>query len=192
MAFCPACGSAIEPDAAFCPVCGRSLSRAVPVAAVPAATTAAVGRSHLRRNALVLIIAVVVIAAALLVLGGGVLRTSHTQVVAGGYAVIPEGYFSSRNFSIPAGASNAVVSGSFQASGDFNNQITVLIMSQADFLVWQQGTQVQTYYDSGQVTGASVSVPLPAGNQYVVVFDDTFTGAASTAITGQLTLSYTT
>jgi zinc ribbon protein len=192
MAFCPSCGSAIEPDAAFCPVCGRSLSGTAPVAAAPVAATAPAGRSHLRRNALVLIVLVVVVAAAVLVLGGGILQTNHTQVIAGGSTVIPEGYFSSRNFSVPAGASNAVVSGNIQASGDVNNQITVLIMSQTDFLSWQQGAQVQTYYDSGQVTSASVSVALPAGNEYVVVFDDTFTGAASTAITGQLTLSYTT
>lgn len=150
------------------------------------------GKSHRRRNTAVLVVIAVVIIAAALLLGGGLFPAHHSQVIASGYSVIPEGHFTDTVFSVPVGASDPVVTGIFTASGDFNNQITVLIMSAADFQSWENGVQVVPYYNSGQVSGASVSVPLPAGNYYVVVYYDTFAGAASTVVTGQLTLSYTT
>jgi hypothetical protein len=178
-------------DAISCPTLGSILSGPAPGPLDPAPSSPTVGRSHFKRNALlVIIVALAVAAAALWLLGGGLFQAPHTEVVASGYAVIPEGYYTDTAFSVPAGATHALVSGSFTASGDSDNQITVLIMSQANFQNWEQGIHVEVYYDSGQVSGASVSVALPPGSEYAVVYDNTFTGAASTVISGQLTLSY--
>jgi len=123
-------------------------------------------------------------------LEGGLSSHTQTVVVASGAAVVPPAYYRYDTFSVPAGVGNPVLSGSFTASGDFNNQITVLVMSQAGFSSWQTGVAVKTYYDSGQVSGATVDVPLAAGQIYVVVFWNTFSTVSATNIFGTITLTY--
>ena len=64
------------------------------------------------------------------------------------------------------------IRGSFTASGGSGNDIRVLIMDSTAFTNWQNGHQVNIYYDSGQQTTGSISTSLPNGpGTYYLVYN---------------------
>jgi hypothetical protein len=83
-------------------------------------------------------------------------------------------------FSIPYGASNAHVSGTFSATGGSGNDIIVYVSD-------SYGT---TLYNSGQVSNGSFNVNLTPGSNYSLVFDNTFSTVSSKTVTAQATLNY--
>jgi len=196
LASCPSCGTEIVQNTIFCRSCGRRL---VPEAggmqatsAPPSGRPAQDPNPHRTRNAaIVAVIVIIAVAGLIFALGGGLSNHTQTVVIASGAAVVPPAFYRYDAFTVPSGAGNPVLSGSLTANGDFNNQITVLVMSQADFASWQSGVAVQNYYDSGQVSGASLDVPLSAGQSYVIVFWNTFSTVSATNIFGTITLTYT-
>jgi hypothetical protein len=193
---CPSCGTETVQSMVFCHSCGQ---RVVPEAGGMQATSsppsggpAQIPNPHRTRNvAIVAVILVLAVAGLIFVLDGGLSNHTQTVVVASGAAVVPRAFYRYDAFTVPSGAGNPVLSGSFTVNGDFHNQITVLVMSQADFAIWQSGVAVQNYSDSGQVSGASLEVPLSAGQSYVIVFWNTFSTVSATNIFGTITLTFT-
>src|SRR5207244_10907833 len=55
-------------------------------------------------------------------------------------------------FSTPNNAINPTVSGRFTASGGTGNDIAVMVLSQEDFINWQNGHASTAYYSSGKTT----------------------------------------
>src|SRR5208283_2529815 len=91
-----------------------------------------------------------------------------TVNIASGIITIYLGPYETYQINVPAGAKNAVLSGTFNAHyGD--ESIAVCIMNSTNYVNWQNGRTGTTYYSSGQVTTGSFNVNLPAGTTYYFV-----------------------
>ncbi len=117
-------------------------------------------------------------------------QSSSNNIVNGLITVSP-GNYEYYQVSVPAGAYNVQLSGTFTASGGSGNDIIVSVMDQTDFVNWQNGHQASTYYDSGQVTTDSFSVTLPAGAIYYLVYSNEFSIISTKNVNTQANLSYT-
>lgn len=73
----------------------------------------------------------------------------------------------------PSGATNVSLQGNFTASGGSGNDVEAYVLSEADFVNWQNGHPAKTYYNSGKVTVGNISVNLPAdAGTYYLVFNN--------------------
>lgn len=72
-------------------------------------------------------------------------------------------------FSIPPGASNSSVSGTFTAQGGSDNDIKVYIIDSADFWNYTNNNDFSYLYYSGQIHTASFSVNLSSGDYYLLL-----------------------
>jgi hypothetical protein len=83
--------------------------------------------------------------------------------------------FSYFKLDIPAGASSVSLHGNFTASGGLGNDIEVVLLSQNDFVNWQNGHEAMSFYNSGKVTVGNINVNLPANaGTYYLVFNNKF------------------
>ncbi len=214
--FCPSCGKQIQENNSFCPHCGKPISvnnaqsqptmQSTPQPLQSPQNTAPkpVHVSHTGRNigigllvAFFLIIAVIMAASYLNSLnsnGGGngtdLFQTTHTTNIVNGLATVNSNSYETYTFTIPSGASNIQVSGSFTASGGSGNDIKVLILAQSDFTNWKNGHSAQCYYQSGQTTTGTISASLPTSGTYVLVFDNTFSVFSQKNVNTQADVSY--
>jgi hypothetical protein len=145
---------------------------------------------------LVGVILIIIVFAAFIALdnGGGnsgsIFPTTHTVNLVNGLVTINANYYEYYTFTIPSGASNIQVSGSFTASGGSGNDIKVLILDQSDFTNWQNGHSAQTYYQSGQETTGTISATLPTSGTYVLVYDNTFSLISQKNVNTEADVSY--
>lgn len=102
--------------------------------------------------------------------GGGGGGTSSPVYIVNGSITIGALNSTDYRFSVPAGASGVSVKGSFTASGGTGHDIGVLIMNSTVFTDWQDGSPVSVYYDSTLKTSGTISVALPAGGTYCLVY----------------------
>ncbi len=100
------------------------------------------------------------------------------------------GYFDYEPFNVTAGAMNVTVSGNFSASGGTGNDIEVYIMNSTQYNSWYNDEQTSVYYDSGQVTASTISLSLPPGQSYYLIFDNSFSSISSKTVSGEITLTY--
>lgn len=66
-----------------------------------------------------------------------------------------------------------------------------MVMDQTDFVNWQNGHQVSTLYNSGQLTTASVSASLPGSGTYYLVYSNAFSTFSSKSVNTQVNLTFT-
>ncbi|MFZ0961720.1 MAG: hypothetical protein WAO35_12505 [Terriglobia bacterium] len=93
-------------------------------------------------------------------------------------------------FSVPAGATQAMVKGIFRASGGSGNDIQVVIASPMEFQNWINGHQAQVFYSSGKVTTGTINVEnIPPGD-YILAFNNKFAALSRKQVTAVVTLSY--
>lgn len=114
----------------------------------------------------------------------------HSINIVNPYDLIPvnAGSYKEYSFTVPSGAKNAHVVGSFiEATG---NDIIVLIMDWTAFVNWQTGHQVSFYYSSGQLTTSDFDVSLPADKTIYVVYSNTLSLTGKTVIS-KVDLNYT-
>jgi sRNA-binding regulator protein Hfq len=83
-------------------------------------------------------------------------------------------------FSVPNGATNAHVSGTFFATGGSGNDIIVHVYD----------VNGNALYSSGQVSTGNFNVNLSSGSNYSLVFDNTFSTVSPKSVTAQATLNY--
>jgi len=128
-----------------------------------------------------IIVIVVIAAAAVAILAAN--QALHppvsTSIVSNTITVAP-GTTQKFTFSVPAGASNAHISGTFSATGGSGN----------DIIVYVSDSYGNALYNSGQVTTGNFNVNLTAGSNYSLVFDNTFSTVSSKTVTAQATLNY--
>ncbi|HEX6561968.1 MAG TPA: hypothetical protein VF016_08090 [Nitrososphaera sp.] len=140
---------------------------------------------------IVAIIAVMIIGAA--ASNGGlssVGKSKHSiQLMSGNVAVNP-GHYQSYQFNVPSGATNTKVTGTFYASGGSGNDIVVTILSQTDYINWQNGHSSSTNYNSGKVTTGNINTNLPDGETYYLVFDNSFSIISAKNVSGNIQLEY--
>ena len=117
--------------------------------------------------------------------------TSVSSNVVNGQISVSAGQSEDYQITVPDGASNAQLTGNFQASGGSGNDIIVMVMDQTDFVNWQNGHQVSTLYNSGQLTTASVSASLPGSGTYYLVYSNAFSTFSSKSVNTQVNLTFT-
>lgn len=104
-------------------------------------------------------------------------------------SVIPvgAGKYVSYQFSVPTQAS---ISGDFTAFGGSGNDIEVVILDETAYINWINRHQVQTYYNSGQMTTDSITANVPAG-KYYLIYSNTFSTLSNKNVKTNVDVSYT-
>ncbi|HYY91412.1 MAG TPA: emp24/gp25L/p24 family protein [Candidatus Dormibacteraeota bacterium] len=134
------------------------------------------------RNTLLIAVAVIVVA----VIVGAVFAANmyllhpvvNTPLVNQTVSVAP-GTTQKFTFNVPAGATNARVTGTFSTAGGSGNDIIVYITN--------NGT---TIYNSTQVSATNFAINLNPGQTYSMVFDNTFSTVSVKDVSAQATLTY--
>jgi len=85
---------------------------------------------------------------------------------------------------------NPTVVGSFTASGGSGNDVIALILDAMSFTNWVNGHQVNTYYNSGQVTVANINAPISTSGTYYLVFSNTFSIISTKHVAATVNLTW--
>lgn len=117
--------------------------------------------------------------------------TGVTTNIVNGNIGVSAGQYQDYQVTVPAGAYNAQLTGSFRASGGSGNDIIVYVLDQTNFVNWQNGHQVSAEYNSGQLTTSTFSLNLPASGTYYLVYSNTFSTFSSKTVNTQANLAYT-
>jgi hypothetical protein len=116
--------------------------------------------------------------------------TSHTFQVVNGIANVKADTYVDYPITVPSGALNISVSGTFTASGGSGNDIKVYIFDSTNFGNYKNGKDFTDIYQSGQVTSASITAnPLSSGTYYLVL-DNKFSTTAEKTVNIQATYTY--
>jgi hypothetical protein len=117
--------------------------------------------------------------------------TPHTVSVISGSIVVNANSYSYVSFSVPKGALDSVLQGDFVSTGNGTNKnICPYVMSQKDFVNWQNGRQASTYYNKDlmpMVTG-NINITLPSGTYYLIFGSATYMQAKT--VSAQIDLTY--
>ncbi len=128
--------------------------------------------------------------------------TSQTEAIIPATLSVSPHSFSAYKFTVPASASNVVVSGQFKATGGSpngrsttggatNNEVEVHVLADAAFATWQSGYSTNTYYSSGRVSQGEINAVLPAGaGTYYVVFNNKFSPRMAKSVQADVNLRY--
>ena len=153
-------------------------------------------QSHWKRNLvlslIVIIIVVVGVVASLIMLSPRV----YTITILNDQETVHARTYSPHPFSIPSGASNSSVSGTFTAQGGSDNDIKAYIIDDANFDNYTNSVQgigqgdFSYLYYSGQIHTASFRVNLPSGNYYLVL-DNMFSTSYQKLVNIQMNATYT-
>jgi hypothetical protein len=115
----------------------------------------------------------------------------HNVPVTNGALTIGASAFSWYPFTIPPGATSANIAGRFTATGGTGNDIIVYILDEDGFVNFKNGHPVNTYYNSGKVTQASIAAVLPnTPGTYYLLFDNRYSILTPKAVTVNATLNY--
>jgi hypothetical protein len=90
-----------------------------------------------------------------------------------GLVTIDAGVGKSYEFAIPEGVRTPEIYGNFAVSNDSTGSIRVCVMDAPNYVNWQNNRTLSSYYDSGQVTSATIEQALAAGKTYYLIFDNT-------------------
>jgi hypothetical protein len=94
-------------------------------------------------------------------------------------------------FPVSAGAYNVSLKGPFSAAGGVGNDIEVFVMTQDDYVNWQNGHTVNTLYNSGKVTQETLNVTLPTdAGTYCLVFSNKSSWLTPRAVQANVNLTY--
>lgn len=124
-------------------------------------------------------IVILVVVVGLIVSYAFLLHPLQTITVVNTQITVSPGTSQRFSFSVPSGATNAHVHGSFSAAGGSGNDIIVHVKDSGGY----------DYYNSGQVTTSNFDVNLYAGS-YTLVFDNTFSALTTKTVQAQATLNY--
>jgi hypothetical protein len=98
---------------------------------------------------------------------------------------------SNYSFTVPAGAFDVSMKGHFAATGGMGNDIEVVVVSEDEFVNWQNGHPSKAFYNSGRVTQDSINLNLPAdAATYHVVFNNKFSLFSPKAIQANVDVNY--
>jgi hypothetical protein len=200
--LCPSCGKPVQENNSFCPSCGRPIT----YNAIPQSTsqspppppqspqknsfiTSRTGRNFVV-GLVILFLAIVVILSASSYMNSLNSTTTHVTNIVNGMATVNSNSYQTYTFTVPSGASNIAISGSFTASGGSGNDIKVLVLEQSDFTNWANGHTASCYYQSGQTTTGTISASLPTSGTYVLVYDNMFSLFSQKNVSTKVDLSY--
>jgi hypothetical protein len=201
--FCSKCGTELPDDSQFCRKCGvamHTVSTGGAAAAVAPAREPVEVEKHKKSGANKVVCFVTI----LLALGfwwvassnspsarliQQIAKQQHTETLQNPALSLNPTGFAYFKLEVPANASDATLQGNFTASGGSGNDVEAYVMSEADFVNWQNGHAAKTYYNSGKVTIGTINVHVPAGRCYFV-FNNKFSLLSSKSVRVYGTLTY--
>jgi len=201
--FCSKCSTELPDDSQFCRKCGVAISA---VSSGGAATAVAPAREPVAAekpkksgsNKVVWFVIIVIALGAWWVASSNspsarqiqqIAKQQHTERLNNpALSVNPTG-FAYFKLDVPANASDVTLQGNFTASGGSGNDVEAYVMSEEDFVNWQNGHAAKTYYNSGKVTVGTINVHVPAGRCYLV-FNNKFSLLSSKSVRVDGTLTY--
>jgi hypothetical protein len=200
--LCSQCATVLPEGSQFCLKCGQAVPASTAPAVEPARTRATPPpkRRAGRRPG----IAIWILGAALL---GSILWVatsnhpfaqqlreyagSHNEAVGPTAFSVKPRSFTFYKFTVPAGATNVILSGQFTASGSLENDVEVYVLNDDDFVTLRSGYSANNYYDSGRVAQSDINAALPfGGGAYYLVFDNRFSPRTPKTIHAAVTLHY--
>ena len=117
----------------------------------------------------------------------------HTETNPDKAITIKAGSFYYVKFAVAAGAYNTNLKGHFSATGGSGSDIEAFVVTEDDFVNWQNRHPVHPLYSSGRVTQETLDVTLPdAGNTYFLVFNNRFSFISPKAVETDVNLTYCT
>lgn len=119
------------------------------------------------------------------------LSSSQSTNIVNGMITVSADSYNYYQFSLPQGATNVHLQGSFYAAGGSGNDIEVIVLDPTGFINWRNGHTVNCYYSSGQLTTSSFDVILPSGaGNYYLVYSNTFSLFSQKNVNTQVNLNY--
>jgi zinc-ribbon domain len=204
--FCSKCGVDLPDDSQFCRKCGQaqsvtSASRGAAAAVAPARIPVA---ARLPKWVLPFVLLVVVCGVvwhfSLNAFGGHATASQPLQqppvqlhkvsLPLGAFTV---GALASNNytFTAPAGAFDVTLKGHFAATGGSGNDIEVFVLSEDEFVNWQNGHPAKTFFNSEKITQDSINLTLPSeAASYHVVFNNKFSLLTPKAVQANIDLTF--
>ena len=195
---CPHCAEPIREAAKICrycnrPVDGSSQPNVVPNVVQVPATKLSSNRAKVLSAVLVTLLAYLFVGQRLLFPPTNPLRIPVSpQVVVlarGNYAVQRGGYISVP-FSIPQRATRASIKGQFHAFGGAGNDIQVLICNPRDFENLDNGHAGIVLYNSEKTTNGEVDAQNVPPGDYVLAFNNKFSGFSRKEVSADIVLAY--
>jgi hypothetical protein len=207
--FCPKCGVDLPDDSQFCRKCGRAQGHAVNVSTDAAAVAPArIPPPQPHGNTAKWVVGILIFLAVCWTLRQAELKFSQLRsVVAQSQSAVqqhsmslPMTAFAVRQlgmsnykFTVPAGAFDVSMKGHFTATGGARNDIVVGVVTEDEFVNWQNGHPTRALYNSGQVTQDTINLTLPAdAGTYYIVFSNKFSFISPKAVQADVELTYST
>jgi hypothetical protein len=210
--FCTKCGTDLPNDSRFCRSCGQTLSV---VSTGGGGAAAAVGPARILETKPKRSLTIwTVVGLALLGVLGTVLYIQnvtsnplpqvraaqtpqapppqlHTVTTGDKAFTLSVGAATYFKFPVTAGAYDASLKGHFSATGGVGNDIEVFVMTEDDYVNWQNGHKVNTLYNSGTVTQDTLNVTLPTdAATYCLVFSNKSSWLTPRAVQANVNLTY--
>lgn len=195
--YCPHCANAIPDGHGFCSKCGKSTMASAPTmtaATGVAAKTKSSARSVIGVLLFILIVFVVIRMAQSSNTGvptTSIFRSPHSASVVRSPVTVEPVHLMSYRFNVTPDMRNVALVGHFTAQGGFGNDIRVLVVTEDDYLNWQNGHGARSFYDSKKVTAGSFNIRLPSSpTSYRLVFDNSFSMVTNKLVDVDAKLQY--
>jgi hypothetical protein len=117
-------------------------------------------------------------------------KRTYARRAFSGTKTVDAGSYVSLPIVVDSDMRNPRMEGEFYACGGSGNDIVVHVMSQIDYVNWQNGHSTGDLYLSGQVTAGKLSTALPEPGRYWLVFSNRFSTFSSKEVQSGIRLKF--
>ena len=114
--------------------------------------------------------------------------TTHSKTIVNGTANVNASAYTDYLFTIPSGATNIHVTGTFTVQG--NGSIDVYIFDSTNFAIYKNGGDFGPLYQSGQINTATIDANLYSSGKYYLVLDNLFPPIEQKTVNIQTNVTY--